>query len=185
MMDGCSLKLCVATHSLASSRTSPQKNLNAIARLFRDGSVRKYQFTFTFHTMLHYLLALFIMHYSPSVHLYSFLHYLLFSRPSSVFSSLPLLYSPLNSFTPSTLIFLYFSAPIFSHPTRSLYHTLYSLFLLLIPLSLPLFIFLFISTSLLTSFPNFHFLHFLHSSISFAFYNFLSLTLSPSHSPLQ
>jgi hypothetical protein len=28
-------------------------------------------------------------------------------------------------------------------------------------------------------------LHFLHSSISFSFYNFLSLTLSPSHSPLQ
>ena len=128
MIDGCSLKLCVATHSLASSRTSPQKNLNAIARLFRDGSVRKYQFTFTFHTILHYLLALFIMHYSPSVLLYSFLHYLLFFRPSSVFSSLPLLYSPLNSFTPSTLSFSIFLHP--SSPTplvlSIIHYTLYS-----------------------------------------------------------
>ena len=128
MIDGCSLKLCVATHSLASSRTLPQKNLNAIARLFRDGSVRKYQFTFTFHTILHYLLALFIMHYSPSVLLYSFLHYLLFSRPSSVFSSLPLLYSPLNSFTPSTLyLSLFFCTHLLPPHSFSLSYTILSI----------------------------------------------------------
>ena len=143
-----------------------------------------------------------------SLHLHFTLFYIIFLPSSSC--TIPHLYSSIHSCTisyflvplqcfhhfhysilPSILsprplfIFLYFSAPIFSHPTRSLYHTLYSLFLLLIPLSLPLFIFLFISTSLPTSLPNFHFLHFLHSSISFSFYNFLSLTLSPSHSPLQ
>ena len=157
MIDGCNRKLCVATHSLASPRTSPQKNFNAIARLFRDGSVRKYQLTFHIFTSSPHL---FIMHYSPSVLLYSFLT--IFSFLFNVFLT-PLLYSPLNPFIRSTLyLSLFFCTPRFSHPIRFpyLYHTLYSLFLLIIPPhSLPPFIFLFISTFLPTSIPNFHFLH--------------------------
>ena len=61
IINGCSLKLCVAAHSVVSSSTAPQTKLNANARLFRDGSIRKYQFTFTFHTTLQPLLTLFIM----------------------------------------------------------------------------------------------------------------------------
>ena len=138
------------------------------------------------HFTLFYIifLALFIMYYSPSVTPLFIHHYLLFSRPSSMFSSLPLLFSP-SILLPVHSIFPHFSAPISSHPTRSLYHTLYSLFLFLIPLSLPLFIFLFISTSLPTSLPNFHFLHFTLLYISFSFYKFLSLTLPSFHSPLH
>ena len=63
MIDGCSLKLYVATHWVASSSTASQKKLNAIARFFRDGIIRMYQFTFTFYITLHpLLLALSIKH---------------------------------------------------------------------------------------------------------------------------
>ena len=44
----------MATPSLASSKTSPHKNLNAIARLFRDGSIRKYQFISVYIYISHY-----------------------------------------------------------------------------------------------------------------------------------
>ena len=110
IIDGCSLKLCVATHSVVSSSTAPQTKLNAIARLCRDGSIRKYQFTFTFHTTLHHLLTLSIM---PICTLLLISHHPLISLPSS---SLPLLYS-YSSLNPSSLHALsYF--PIFLHPFR-------------------------------------------------------------------
>ena len=103
-------------------------------------------------------------------------------------SSLPLLYSPLNPFTPSTLyLSLFFCTPLLPphHSlslSLSLYHTLYSLFLLLIPLSLFHHLSSYLSPLLspplsptFTSCTSYT----LHSSISFSFYNFLSLTLSP------
>ena len=130
MMDGCNLKLCVATHSLASSRTSLQKNFNANARLFPDGFVRKYQLTF--HAILHHLLARSSSCTSP--HLYSSIPSSLSPIISSLFNVFitPLLYSSLNPFTPSTLyLSLFFCTPHFSHPTRFPYlsiihYTLYS-----------------------------------------------------------
>ena len=76
-----------------------------------------------------------------SPHLYSSIPSSLFPILSSLFNVFitPLLHSPLNPFTPSTISFL-----IFLHPSLlslhsfylSLYHTLYSLFLLLIPRTL-------------------------------------------------
>ena len=171
MIDGCSLKLCVATHSVASFTTAPQIKLNEIARLFRDGSIRKYQFTFAVHTAsfpsgsLHQALVpictpLFISHHS------------LFSPPCPS-SSLPLLYShsPFNPLSPPLFIFPYFSAPFSLLPPHSLflYHTLYSPFLLLIPLSLSFNIYLLHLSPHLSLLTLQHF----HSSISLSFYNFL------------
>ena len=57
MIDDCSLELCIATLSVASSGIAPRKKkLNSTAWLFRDGFIRKYQFTLhlNYITFQHY-----------------------------------------------------------------------------------------------------------------------------------
>ena len=135
-----------------------------------------------------------------SLHLHFTLFYII-SLPSSsctslLYSSLTIPYShaPLQclhhfhcSILPSILssrplfIFPYFSAALFSHPTRSLYLSIihYTLFLLLIPpLSLSTYLFTYLSPLLFPPLSPTSTSYTLHS-ISFSFYNFLSLTLSP------
>ena len=99
-------------------------------------------------------------------------------------SSLPLLYSPLNPFIPSTFyLSIFFCSPLLPPHSFSLsfYYTLYFIPTPHSPpLSLSLSNYLFTYLSLLLSPPlsptsTSYTLH----SISFSFYNFLSLTISP------
>ena len=46
IIDGCSLELCVATLQWCHLALRHRNKLNSITWLFRDGSIRKYQFTF-------------------------------------------------------------------------------------------------------------------------------------------
>ena len=149
MIDGCSLKLCVATHSVTSSRTAP-----------------------TISWFLHSYLGL-ATHWRMC--------------KCSLFYS----YSPLNPLSPLLFIVQYFSALLSLLPPHSLslsYHTVYSPFLLLIPLSFPLSPSI-LSTSLPTSLPTSPFLHtsFTYTHLSPFIIFFLpaistpSLSLSLSH----
>ena len=119
MIDCCRLKLCVATHLVALSSKAPQKKINAITRLFRDGSIGKFQLKL--HCTLFYILSfslsssctitpphLFSIHFSSSP-----LSSSLFITPTVLF-----LFSP-QSFIPSTLHLFQFFCTTLTSPTPS------------------------------------------------------------------